>query len=58
MREWNKAEEWYRNSLNVSLPKTMFWQEITYSRKNVASLKVVGNFNNFIWSNFILLNFI
>ena len=51
MREWNKAEEWYRNSLNVSLPKTMFWQEITYSRKNVASLKVVGNFNNWKMQN-------
>ncbi len=51
MRDWDKAEEWYKNSLDVNLPKTMYWQEITYSRNKIASVKVVGNFNNWKMQN-------
>ena len=51
MNDRKKAEEWYRNSLNVSLPKTMYWQEITYSRNNIGFIKVIGNFNNWKMQN-------
>jgi hypothetical protein len=51
MHNWEKAEEWYKNSLNVNLPKNMYWTEITYSRKDIGSIKVIGNFNNWKMQN-------
>ena len=46
MHNWDRAKEWYRNSLNMNLPKGMYWEEISFRQQSVANLKVTGNFNN------------
>lgn len=46
-----KAEEWYRRSLDRNLPANMDWQEIKYAGLVFANAKVAGNFNNWKLQN-------
>lgn len=50
-KQMDNAEEWYKKSLIIALPKNMYWQEISYSKFPQLSIKITGNFNNWKTQN-------
>lgn len=50
-KNYDDAEHWYRQSLSVTLPPGMYWEEIVYNKTPHLFIKITGNFNNWKTQN-------